>query len=129
MLRLPSVRVLFVDDFAAMRELIAEMLQEAGATVMVTDTAERALDLLMEWRPDVLVSDLEMPGKNGYWLIEHIRALTPEEGGLTPAACLTARSEPEDRARILRAGFQYHVTKPLDVTRLVGIVALLALKP
>jgi CheY-like chemotaxis protein len=112
-----------------MRELIADMLQEAGATVMVTDTAERALELLTEWRPDVLVSDLEMPGKDGYWLIEHIRALTPEEGGMTPAACLTARNEPEHRARILRSGFQYHLVKPLDVTRLVGVVALLALKP
>jgi len=129
MLRLPSVRVLVVDDFAPMGELIDEILQEAGATVMVTDTAERALGLITEWRPDVLVSDLEMPGKNGYWLIEHIRALAPEEGGMTPAACLTGRSGPEDRARILRAGFQYHLVKPVEVSRLVGIVALLALKP
>jgi CheY-like chemotaxis protein len=129
MLQLPSIRVLVVDDLAVIRELIVDILQAAGATVMVTDTAERALDLITEWRPDVLVSDLEMSGKDGYWLIEHIRALTPEQGGMTPAACLTARSEPEDRARVLRAGFQYHLAKPLDVRRLVGIVAILALKP
>jgi CheY-like chemotaxis protein len=129
MLSLPSIRVLVVDDVAAMRGLVADRLQEAGATVMVTDTAERALELVTSWQPDVLVTDLEMPGKDGYWLIEHIRALAPAQGGMTPAACLTARAAPEDRARILRAGFQYHLAKPLDVTRLVGIVAILALKP
>jgi CheY-like chemotaxis protein len=94
MLSLPSIRVLVVDDVAAMRGLVADRLQEAGATVMVTDTAERALELVTSWQPDVLVTDLEMPGKDGYWLIEHIRALAPAQGGMTPAACLTARAAP-----------------------------------
>ena len=129
MLALPPARVLVVDDVPAMRALVTDVLQEAGATVRAADTAERALDLLTQWRPDVLVSDLQMPGKDGYWLIGQIRALTPERGGMTPAACLTGLSAPEDRARILRAGFQYHLAKPVDVTRLIGIVALLALKP
>jgi CheY-like chemotaxis protein len=129
MLLLPSVRVLVVDDILDMRDLVTDILQEAGATVMVTDTAEHALELLTQWRPDVLVSDLEMPENDGCWLIEHVRALAPEGGGMTPAACLSGRSEPEHRARILRAGFQYHLVKPLDVTRLVGVVAILALKP
>jgi CheY-like chemotaxis protein len=69
-----------------------------------------------------------MPGNDGYWLIEHIRPLAPAKGGMTPAVCLTGRSEPEDRARILRCGFQYHLAKPFDVASLVGIVAILALK-
>jgi CheY-like chemotaxis protein len=77
----------------------------------------------------MLLSDLEMPEKDGYWLIGRVRALAPDRGGLTPAACLTGRTDPEDRARILRAGFQYHIAKPVDVSRLLGIVGILALKP
>ena len=70
-----------------------------------------------------------MPNQDGYWLIGRVRALAPERGGLTPAACLTGRGDPEDRARVLGAGFQYHIVKPVDVSRLVGIVGILALKP
>jgi CheY-like chemotaxis protein len=126
---LPSVHVLIVDDSAMIRELVTEMLERTGAVVTAVDTAERALDLLQQLRPDVLLSDLEMPEKDGFWLIGKVRALAPERGGLTPAACLTARSDPEDRARVLRAGFQYHVAKPVDVPQLLGIVGILALKP
>jgi CheY-like chemotaxis protein len=126
---LPSVHVLIVDDSAMIRELITEMLERTGAVVTAVDTAERALDLLQQLRPDVLLSDLEMPEKDGFWLIGKVRALAPERGGLTPAACLTARCDPEDRARVLRAGFQYHVAKPVDVPQLLGIVGILALKP
>jgi CheY-like chemotaxis protein len=79
-------------------------------------------------RPHVLLSDLEMPEKDGYWLIREVRALPPERGGSTPAACLTGRIEAEDRAHVLRAGFQYHIPKPVDVRKMLGIVALLALK-
>jgi CheY-like chemotaxis protein len=69
-----------------------------------------------------------MPEKDGYWLISQVRALPAELGGSTPAACLTGRIEAEDRARVLRAGFQYHIPKPVDVRKMLGIVALLALK-
>jgi CheY-like chemotaxis protein len=105
------------------------MLELHGATVSMAETAEKALELLQEWRPAVLVSDIEMPGKDGYWLIAQVRALPAERGGETPAAVLTGRTGPEDRARILRAGFQYHLPKPFDTTALVGVVAILALKP
>jgi CheY-like chemotaxis protein len=70
-----------------------------------------------------------MPKQDGYWLIRRVRCLAPNRGGLTPAACLTGSTEPETRARILRAGFQYHIAKPVDMSRLLGVVGILALKP
>jgi CheY-like chemotaxis protein len=97
--------------------------------VTAVGTAEHALDLLEQLRPDVLLSDLEMPQQDGYWLIGRVRALAPDRGVLTPAACLTGCTDPEDRARILRAGVQYHIAKPVDMSRLLGIVGILALKP
>jgi CheY-like chemotaxis protein len=127
--QLPSVHVLVVDDSSEIREVLTQILQSQGATVTAVGTADRALDLLEQLRPDVLLSDLEMPEKDGYWLIGRVRALAPDRGGLTPAACLTGCTRPEDRARILRAGFQYHIAKPVDLSRLVGIVGILALKP
>ena len=127
--RLPSVHVLVVDDSSAIREMLTLLLEQQGATVTAVGTAEHALDLLERLRPDVLLSDLEMPEKGGYWLIGRVRALAPDRGGLTPAACLTECTSPEDRARVLGAGFQYHIAKPIDPSRLVGIVGILALKP
>ena len=127
--QLLSVHVLVVDDSSVIREALTGMLEWHGATVTAVGTAEHALDLLEQLRPDVLLSDLEMPGKNGYWLIGRVRALSPDRGGLTPAACLTARTDPEDRARILTAGFQYHIAKPVEMSRLLGVVGILALKP
>jgi len=124
-----SVHVLAVDDVPEILEMLTEMLERHGATVSAATTADHALALLKQLRPDVLLSDLEMPGKDGYWLIAQVRALAPDQGGLTPAACLTGSIHPEVRARILRAGFQYHVAKPVRMARLFGIVAILALKP
>jgi CheY-like chemotaxis protein len=69
-----------------------------------------------------------MPGKGGYWLIGQVRALPLERGGATPAAALTGFTGPEHRASILRAGFQYHIEKPVTLEKLVGVVGLLALK-
>ncbi len=127
--RLPSIHVLVVDDSPEIREALSTILEGEGARVTAVGTAEDALDLLEQLRPDVLLSDLEMPRKDGYWLIRQVRALAPDRGGLTPAACLTGRTDPEDRARILGAGFQYHIAKPIDMSRLVGVVGILALKP
>jgi CheY-like chemotaxis protein len=121
--------VLVVDDSPELRKALTELLEREGAVVTAADTAERALDLLQRLRPEVLLSDLEMPDKDGYWLIRQVRALAPDLGGLTPAACLTGNTAPEDRARVLGAGFQYHIAKPFDIPRLLGIVGILALKP
>jgi CheY-like chemotaxis protein len=127
--QLPSVHVLVVDDSPEIRGVLTRLLEQQGATVTAVGTAAQALGLLQELRPDVLLSDLEMPKQDGLWLIRQVRSLAPDRGGLTPAACLTGSTEPEARARILRAGFQYHIAKPVDVSRLLGVVGILALKP
>ena len=125
---LHGVRVLVVDDMRYVREVVTEMLERDGATVTAVGTAEEALEVLQRERPTVLLSDLSMPGKGGYWLIGQVRALPPERGGTTPAAALTAYTGPEHRASVLRAGFQYHVAKPVSMQELIGVVAILALK-
>jgi CheY-like chemotaxis protein len=93
--------------------------------VTAVGSAEEALAVLQWERPDVLLSDLGMPGKGGYWLIRQIRALPPERGGDTPAAALTAFTGIEHRESVLRAGFQLHVEKPVGLEALIGAVALL----
>jgi CheY-like chemotaxis protein len=125
---LGGVSVLVVDDYEPVRAVVAAMLQHCGATVTAVGSADEALEVLERERPDVLVSDLVMPDKGGYWLIGQVRALPPERGGATPAAALTGFTGPEHRASILRAGFQYHIEKPVMLEKLVGVVALLALK-
>jgi CheY-like chemotaxis protein len=126
--RLDGVRVLVVDDVRAVRDVVTHILSQDGAKVTAVGSAEEALAALQGERPDVLLSDLAMPGKGGYWLIGRVRALPPERGGVTPAAALTAFSGPEHRASVLRAGFQLHVEKPIGLDALVEVVATLALK-
>jgi CheY-like chemotaxis protein len=126
--RLDGVRVLVVDDTTCVLDAVTAILEEDGAKVTAVGSAEEALAILQCDRPDVLVSDLAMPGKGGYWLIGQVRALPPERGGTTPAAALTAYVEPEHRASVLRAGFQYHIEKPVGAQQLVRVVATLALK-
>jgi CheY-like chemotaxis protein len=126
--RLAGVRVLVVDDMQNVREVVTDILTHDGATVTAVGTAEEALAAVQAERPDVLLSDLTMPGKGGYWLIGQVRALPPERGGVTPAAALTAYTGPEHRASVLRAGFQLHVEKPIGLDALIGVVAMLALK-
>jgi CheY-like chemotaxis protein len=126
--RLEGVRVLVVDDVRAVREVVTSILSHDGAKVTAVGSAEEALDALQGERPDVLLSDLAMPGKGGYWLIGQVRALPPERGGVTPAVALTAFAGPEHRASVLRAGFQLHVEKPVALDDLIEAVAMLALK-
>lgn len=125
---LGGVRVLVVDDSEPVRATVTMMLEHYGATVTAVGSAAEALETLERERPDVLVSDLQMPDEDGYWLIGRIRARPPERGGATPAAALTGLTGPEHRATILRAGFQYHIEKPVAPRTLAGIVAMLALE-
>ena len=124
--RLDGVRVLVVDDARNVREVVTDILTQDGAKVTAVGCAEEALAALQSERPDVLLSDLAMPGRGGYWLIGQVRALPPERGGVTPAAALTAYTGPEHRASVLRAGFQLHVEKPIGLDALIGVVAMLA---
>ena len=126
--RLDGVRVLVVDDTPYVRDVVSDILTEDGAKVTAVASAEEALAALQWELPDVLLSDLAMPGKGGYWLIGQVRALPPERGGVTPAAALTAFTGPEHRASVLRAGFQLHVEKPVGLEALIDAVAMLALK-
>jgi CheY-like chemotaxis protein len=126
--RLDGVRVLIVDDNAIMRDLIRMSLECSGAVVTEAASARAALDLLQQERPDVLLSDLSMPGESGYWLIAAVRALSVAHGGGTPAAALTGDATAADRAQVLQAGFQFHISKPVEPRRLVGIVGILASK-
>jgi CheY-like chemotaxis protein len=125
---LRGVNVLVVDDYEPLRAGVAAMLECRGAAVTAVGSADEALEALQREHPDVLVSDLAMPGKGGYWLIGQVRALPAERGGATPAAALTGFTGPEHRSRILRAGFQHHIEKPFALEELARIVALLALK-
>ncbi|HEX8353297.1 MAG TPA: response regulator, partial [Pyrinomonadaceae bacterium] len=117
---------LVVDDDDDTRGLVTSVLEMCGAEVTAVGTAREALREVERLRPDVLVSDLGMPGEDGYWLIEEVRALPAGRGGKTPAAALTAYARAEDRLRTLRAGFQHHVTKPAEPQELVAVVANLA---
>jgi CheY-like chemotaxis protein len=123
---LDGVRVLLVDDDAMVREVIEGLLVEFGGTVIAVAGVAEALDALPRVRPDVVVSDIDIPGENGYALIRTMRALPPDLGGQTPAVCLTGRDAAEDEAHALRAGFQHYLTKPVDARRLATVVASLA---
>jgi PAS domain S-box-containing protein len=123
---LQGLKVLVVDDEADTRELIGEVLKECGSDVIITRSVEEALAALEQHKPDILISDLGMPDEDGYSLIEKIRALPSERGGDIPAAALTAYARAEDRMRVLRSGFQFHLPKPVDSAELVTVVASLA---
>lgn len=120
---LAGVRVLVVDDEADARELLTIILQQCGAEVRTAASTPQGLEALKQWHPDVLVSDIGMPGHDGYALIRQVRALSAAEGGNIPAIALTAYARSEDRMKALRSGFQTHVAKPVDPTELSATIA------
>ncbi|PYN38896.1 MAG: histidine kinase [Candidatus Rokuibacteriota bacterium] len=120
---LAGARIVVVDDDPIAVELIKEVLVRAGGEVIECRTPDEALREVAQRRPDVLVSDIEMPGQDGYSLIRKVRSLDPEHGGKMPAVALTAFGRPEDRIRSLKAGFNIHLTKPVDPAELTVIVA------
>ena len=123
---LAGLRVLVVDDDPTAVELTRLLLLRAGADVRGCVNAVEALETLRQWRPDVLLSDIEMPGHDGYELVRQVRALDPGDGGKTPAVAVSAYSRSENRVRSLRAGFHMHVSKPVEPSELIAIVASLA---
>ncbi|MET0592157.1 MAG: PAS domain S-box protein [Polyangiaceae bacterium] len=124
--RLPSTRVLVVDDDPDAVELVHELLTNAGAIVQTAQSAQEALERLTHFHPQVLVSDIGMPDVDGYGLIRNVRSLEPARGGSTPAVALTAYASREDAERCLASGFQGHLSKPVDPEQLVRVVANLA---
>jgi len=123
---LHDVTVLVVDDQEDARELMTAVLGRCGARVVAVGSADAALEALDREHPDVILSDLEMPGEDGYSLIRKVRERPPDQGGTVPAAALTAYARTEDRLQSLRAGFHRHVPKPVQPDELAEIVASLA---
>ena len=123
---LQHLRVLVVDDEEGAREITSAILTQAQAEVRTAASASEALEVLDEWQPDVLVADLGMPDVDGYQLIRQVRARGPQRGGDVPAAALTAYARTRDRMRVLSAGFQIHIPKPIQPAELITVVASLA---
>ncbi len=118
--------MLIVDDELDARELVTMMLERCGAKVFAAATVGEALERLESWKPSVLIADIGMPGEDGYDLIRKVRGLSKEHGGHTPALALTAYARTEDRVRALSAGYQMHLSKPVDQLELAAVVARLA---
>jgi len=119
---LAGIHALVVDDEADARELIQRILEEQRATVSVASSGEEALRIMETLVPDALISDIGMPEMDGYQLMRRIRATEPL-GRRLPALALTAFARAEDRKRALLAGYQSHVTKPVDISELVIVIA------
>ncbi len=124
--RIGGVKVLVVDDEPDARLLVRRLLEDCAAIVTTAESAGEALERLASDRFDVLVSDIGMPGEDGYSLIRRVRALGPDRGGNIPAIALTAYARAEDRMRSILAGFQMHVAKPVEPAELITMVASLA---
>jgi PAS domain S-box-containing protein len=124
--RLDGLSILVVDDEADTRDLLKQGLEYCGATVKVVASAAEAIDALQVSIPDVLISDIGMPGTDGYDFIRKVRKLPPLRGGKLPAIALTAYTRIEDRLQALRAGYDMHVPKPVELTELVAVAATVA---
>jgi CheY-like chemotaxis protein/anti-sigma regulatory factor (Ser/Thr protein kinase) len=122
---LAGLNVLVVDDEPDARALVCRILHDRGALVMSAGSATEALSLFRQRGFDVLVSDIGMPSHDGCTLIRWLRGLPSEQGGLVPAIALTAYARPEDRTRVLLAGYQMHMTKPVEPDELAVTVATL----
>ena len=121
---LDRVRVMVIDDEAETRDLLKVMLASHGAEVETYSSGAEALAQIGDWNPNVIVSDIGMPGQDGYMFIKKVRALGRNSGEL-PAIALTAYARAEDRMRALAAGFQMHVPKPVEASELVMVIASL----
>ena len=114
-----------VDDEEDAREAMVVLLRQAGATVESAGSAMEALAALRARTPDLLLSDIAMPGEDGYSLIRQVRALPDDRGGRVPAAALTAYATLDDRRKALKAGYNDHIPKPVDPSRLIATVSSL----
>jgi PAS domain S-box-containing protein len=123
---LANVKVVVVDDDADARELVSRVLEGRGAQVIAASSAAEALQAVARERPHVLVSDIGMPGTDGYQLIHQVRQLGAAQGGTVPAVALTAFARSEDRRQAIAAGYQMHLAKPVEPVELVTVVASLA---
>jgi CheY-like chemotaxis protein len=123
--RLDDLKVLVVDDEPDTRELLKAGLGQCGADVTIVGSVSEALKEIETEVPDLLISDIGMPEEDGYELIRRVRELPATNGGKIPAIALTAYARVEDRMQALRAGYQMHVPKPVELAELVAVAASL----
>ena len=123
---LHGLRILVLDDDLATRDAIADLLGQAGADVKGAQSSDEALRMLDTFHPALLICDIAMPGENGYAFLRKLRARSVEHSGSIPALALTALAHDVDREQALRAGFQIHLAKPVDIDRLTAAVLELA---
>jgi PAS domain S-box-containing protein len=122
---LNGIKVLVVDDDPDARDILARILRGGGASVITASSAAEALEILTASKPALLISDIGMPGEDGYDLIRTVRALAEDDCGRVPAVALTAFARSEDRQRALLAGYQLHVAKPVEPSELLTVCASL----
>lgn len=123
---LEGVTILAVEDHADSLELLTAALMSLGAIVYPATTSGEAFQLLLEHRPQLIVSDIGLPDEDGCSLMRRIRALAAEEGGRTPSIAVSALTSAEDRKRALAAGFHDFVAKPMDLLKLTSSIHALA---
>lgn len=123
---LEGLRVLVVDDQTDSLEIVSTILQNFNSEVQTATSAEEALDVLKHWEPDILISDIQMPGIDGYELMRRIRRDKPTFRHRIAAIALTAYSRAEDRLKALASGFHTHLSKPVDPRELVAVISSLA---
>jgi hypothetical protein len=121
--RIEGLKILIVDDEKDTLDLLAAVLGQEGAEVKAKTSASAALEIVAEWRPDIIVSDIAMPEEDGYSFIRKLRDLPPEQGGATPAIALTAYVGIKERTRVLESGFQMYVPKPVEPSELLSAIA------
>jgi PAS domain S-box-containing protein len=120
-----GIRLLIVEDEPDARELLKVMLEQCGAEIKAAESVKEAFQEMEEWKPDVMISDIEMPVEDGYSLIQKVRSAETRPQRL-PAIALTAHARAEDRMRALRAGYDAHVAKPVEANELVAVIESLA---
>lgn len=121
---LRGLSIMVVDDEPSVRELLGLTLAKCGASVTPAASVEEALAVLPNLRPDVVVSDIAMPGMDGYEFIQKLRELVPSRGGRQmPVVALTACASGQDRDLVMQAGFDRHLTKPVDPADVVRVIA------
>ena len=125
---LKGIRVLLVEDDKDSRDMLQIMFEQQGVEITAVDSAAAALSAIKQIQPDVLVSDVGLPGEDGYELISKIRQLPPEQGGAIPAVALTGYASLQDRARAFDVGYQEHLAKPVDIDKLLELVKKLVIR-
>jgi len=126
---LVGLHVLVVDDDSEARMLLRTVLEYSGALVTVVASARDALRTLQRVTPDAVVSDIAMPHENGYWLIREMRGLEGVRGHRIPAIATTGHADVHGLDRTLEAGFDAHLTKPVDPWDLCRVIATLVRRP